>query len=156
MNMNMNIMYDALLNFRNHPRELQIKTWASGQGIYNCLLKIFEDTVHIIHPGISLINTPTCTTSPSGVVNYIHAIDYIVKIDQGELKKPIISIWCTENIPQVKIKDYFNSIGRNHWQTLVIIPKEYINIQNNLIRNQTEEVFFKDSYFAERHLPPIF
>ena len=152
----MSILYDTLLNFRNHPRERESETWASGQGIYGCLLKIFEDTVHIIHPDLSLIDTPTCTTSLSGVVNYIDAIDNILKQDQRELQKPIISIWCTKSIPQEEIKDDFNSIGRNHWQTLVIIPKEYINIQNNLIRNQTEEVFFKDSYFTERYLPPIF
>ena len=46
--MSMSILNDTLLNFQNHPRELQSETWASGQGIYNCLIKIFGDTVHII------------------------------------------------------------------------------------------------------------
>ena len=64
--------------------------WATGKDIYNCLTKIFDNSVHIIHPDFSSIDTPVDSKTIDGIINYIEVINELIRIDGGKLKKPTV------------------------------------------------------------------
>ena len=53
-------------------------SWATSTGIYNALINIFGDRVHIIDPELSSIHTPYNNKDITGVVNYIMNIESLI------------------------------------------------------------------------------
>jgi hypothetical protein len=150
------VLYQKLLTLKDEQTELKkSNTLASGQGIYDCLVQIFGDNVHIIHPDLSSIDSPIDSNDIYGAINYIEAIEQFIRQDEGNLQKPVIAIWNTDNVKQSKDKVDFKAEGGSHWQTLVILPKHHKIHNGHVLDNEKELVFFKDSYYLEKSLPNI-
>ena len=146
-------LYKILFALQDHNELKESNTWAESQGIFKCLERIFGDEAYIIHPDLSSIHSPVDNNDISGAVNYIEAIEEKIKADGGELKKPIIAIWNTESIKQEDDNVDFNAEGGNHWQTLVILPKNHKIYNGKSLTNERELVFFKDSYYKGKSIP---
>ena len=60
------------------------------------------------------MTTPADCTDISGTINFIKAIENIIRNDGGILRKPIIAIWNTQVFNQKDILDNY-LIGAKHW-----------------------------------------
>ena len=74
--------------------------------------------------------------------------------DDNKLKKPIIAIWNASCLIQ-KEGDYDVMRG-DHWQTFVILPSSHILHNGVALNNQNELAFFKDSYYPDCDVTPLF
>ena len=142
------------LNSLDQQEETCSNVWATGHGINQELEEIFGEEAHIIHPNLSSIHSPT-SQGIDGVANYIKEIQEIIRTDGGELKKPIIAIWNTGSIRQKEGAVNLNAEGGLHWQTLVILPKQYKPFNGGELKSNKIRVFFKDSLYPERKIPEL-
>ena len=70
----------------------------------------------------------------------------------NELDKPVVMIWNTETV-LAEQSSQINKSGGSHWQTCVILPKNYRPYYGEPLENDTELVYFVDSKYAERTMP---
>ena len=70
----------------------------------------------------------------------------------NELDKPVVMIWNTETVLAEQSSQIDKSGGR-HWQTCVILPKNYCPYYGGPLENDTELVYFVDSKYPERTMP---
>jgi hypothetical protein len=131
-------------------------TLAAGYGIAQKLQSILGDTVHIIHPTLSSIDTPVSAVEEKaiqGSINYVKEINELLK--GQELDKPIVMIINTVSVPVVSSTDA-ETIGGSHWETCVILPKNYKPPHGVAINNANEIIFFIDSLYDNRLMPVEF
>ena len=62
----------------------------------------------------------------------------------------MIAIWCNHSaiVDQTSTDQRLNNKNptlRTHWQTLLILPKNYISLEKIRLNNKSEVIFFKDS-----------
>ena len=148
-------LYQKLSNLQNSQAQLLSNNWATGQGIYECLTIIFGDEFHVIHPDLSSIYSPASDNDIFGAMNYIKEIEECIRIDGGDLQKPIISIWNTASVRQTEGSINPEAEGGIHWQTLVILPKHYTKPNNEKLQNEHELILFKDSLYSGKTIPSM-
>lgn len=130
--------------------------WATREGLYTTLDIIFKESVHLIHPNLSSEFSPANKNDISGVVNYLTVIEKFIKTNgQVSLEKPIIAIWEVGNFKTENSLESQTTEGI-HWQTLVIIPKNYNALNGKCLKNKSEMIFFKDPYFKKQSLSATF
>ena len=153
-------IYKKLVCLSTYNDTMIDNEWATGEGITKCLNEIFGESASVIDCDLSSINNPVESVDLSGAESYDQEIEEIIK--KSGLVKPIIAIWNTNSIKQQenRIKPIIwntNSIkqqedrmihndiiGGSHWQTIVIVPKEY-RILDKIISHESECIFFRDS-----------
>ncbi len=121
----------------------KFQKWADSDKLNFALEKIFpEEQYHVISPASFLIS-PSDDGDIRGVVEFQKLLKGFIEKDGGKLSQPVISIWNTDSV-----QHYKEAAQGNHWQTIVIIPKNYNNLGN-----EHELVLFKDSLHPGRHVP---
>jgi Predicted AAA-ATPase len=140
-------LYRSFGTLKYQDMESNSQEWATDEGINNCLIEVFKNEAHIIHPNLSSILSPVDTENILGVLNYIETLQKIIIQDGGELRKPVIAIWHSTET---------QSFVGAHWQTLVILPKYYITFDQRPLENPNELIFFKDPYYEGKSIPKAF
>jgi hypothetical protein len=146
----------------------QSNNWATGYGINQALNKYIGNYVHIIHPDASSVESPADPKKAlEGAVAYAKMISgYYVDnklINKGAiiknvgvgLDKPVVMIWNTMSV-KVSDSQAATTTGGSHWQTCVIIPKNYKTPTGKQIGNANPKVFFIDSLNEGAELPGSF
>ena len=115
-------------------------TWAKKHTILVCLRRIFENSVNILDPETFSHNAYEFLDSVEQKCIYINnEIGKILSEDKRELKKPIVALWSTNRSTEMDTPENI------HWQTLVILPKNYSKCIGKPLNNQSEILLFKDS-----------
>lgn len=144
-------------------------SWASGYGINNGLREALGTAVHIIDPATSSVASLASDNhyeAIEGTVNYIKMIsgystngqaikNGFIHADGGVLKKPVVMVWNNASV-KVKSEDDAEAVGGSHWQTCIMLPKNYITPFGYPIKNNTELVFFVDSLYEGQVIPTPF
>jgi Predicted AAA-ATPase len=149
-------LYNKLIALECQNMESNSEELATGEGINSCLVEIFENEAHIIHPNLLSIEFPVITKMMSGIVSYIEILQKLIIVDEGELKKPIIVVWNANIITKEQKIIKSQSLVGAHWQTLVILPKHYITFDRRALGNPNELVFFKDPCCQGKFIPKAF
>jgi hypothetical protein len=146
---------------------LQSNTWATGEGIYQALIKHLGSSAHIIHPDTSSIESlADPAKAVQGAIAYAQMISgYYVNDElhnkgailnsKDALDKPIVMIWNTMSVKAASSKSA-TTTGGSHWQTCVIIPKNYKTLTGTQLNNKEPKVFFIDSLNENVKLPEPF
>jgi Predicted AAA-ATPase len=148
-------LYNKFTALKSQDMVSNSENWATGEGINNCLVEVFGNDAHIIHPNLFSMQFPINREKVSGIISYIENIQQIIAQDGGVLSKPVIAIW---NSSDTRLEQKISSLSfrKAHWQTLVIIPKNYITFNGRVLRNVNELVFFKDPYYQGKCIPEAF
>ena len=141
-------LYKVLSELRGEGNESSLNTKATPNMISGCLKSIFGNSIHILDP----LKYYKDSVDPyvQEKQKYMKEITKRIQEENGVLKIPILAIWSTDQ--HKKSTEILSSI---HWQTLVIVPRNYRLITGIFLNNNTEILFFKDSQ-AGAVLPPSF
>lgn len=133
-------------------------SWATGHGINQTLIELLGDTVHVIHPDTSSVFSLASDDKKNaiqGSINYTKIIEGFIQNDGGELRKPIVMVINTEFI-SIDSSINATAIGGNHWQTYIILPKNYVPFFGDPINNHEEIVFFIDAFYEQKTISKFF
>jgi hypothetical protein len=165
-------IFEKLVNI-NSPNPIsslkleEKNSWATGYGINKTMIELLGDSVYFVNPDLASVESLASSDEEEalmGTVNYIKIIrgfyindefrDGFIKGENGVLDKPIVMIL---NTTSVKVENPRSSKyeGGNHWQTCVILPKNYITPFGENIENTNEIVFFVDSKYKNKPVPVL-
>jgi len=131
------------------------RTWATGPGICNVLNNLLQDSAHIIHPDLSCMYSPAASNVDNvtqGALNYVVEIQKIIDSHGGELNSPIIMVLNTTPVGVLEEHDMTKE-GGLHWQTCVVLPKNYTSLSGKSLDNKEEIIFYVDSLNPGKEVP---
>ncbi|CAG9322735.1 unnamed protein product [Blepharisma stoltei] len=148
-------LYTVFSNLDTYDRLSKTKCYASAFGIQEALKRIYQDKIHIIGSELTLINSPAIDDDEViGVLSYTKKIEEAIANDGEKLKRPIVAYWKLDVSKNSNLAD--EQIEQKYiWQTMVVIPKDYININGEHLYNPSELVFSIDSSGNNYSLPPL-
>ncbi|ACE05906.1 hypothetical protein Aasi_0501 [Candidatus Amoebophilus asiaticus 5a2] len=129
--------------------------WATGEGIDNALNNLLQDQAHILAPDFSGTHSPASEDEDNaiqGTIDYAKAISERILLDGGILARPIIMILNTTPVGVLRTHDMTKE-GGLHWQTCVILPKNYTSLSGKSLDNKEEIIFYVDSLNPDKEIP---
>ncbi|CAG9326462.1 unnamed protein product [Blepharisma stoltei] len=86
-------LYDVFKNFQGYDRSSSAEYCLSAYGIEEVLKSIYHDRIYIAWIDTPLNHFPATSDEINGVLACMAKIEEIVRRDNKELKKPIVSFW---------------------------------------------------------------
>ena len=122
---------DKLWNLDTQEESRNETSHATSFGINKCLEKIFRKNIHIINKKYTI-------STEKEVEEYCSEVADIIKLDQGILAKPVVTLISFKSGDKIGV----NFLTESHWQMLVILP----------FNDNYWKVYFKDSCFESQTL----